>query len=72
MIPGKQTAGKEKTMNHHFASQLIADRQAALAADATRRAQVREALATRKAAASAGRPGRIRRLSFGRPAPASA
>ena len=45
-------------MNSYFASQLIADRQAAVAADVAHRAQLKEARAARRAvvaAASAGR-----------------
>ena len=44
-------------MNYYLASQLVADRQAAVAAGVTRRAQLKDARAARKArAASAGRP----------------
>ena len=43
-------------MNYYLASQLVADRQAAVAAGVTRRAQLKDARAARKArAASAGR-----------------
>jgi hypothetical protein len=60
-------------MNAYLASQLIAQRQSAVAADLTTRAQVKEARAARKArATSPVRPARIRRLPFGRPAPATA
>ncbi len=65
-------------MNHYLASQLIAQRQAALAADLTHRARVRDARAARTAgAATQDRPARtrrlsIRRLSTGRPAHAGA
>ena len=60
-------------MNYYLASQLVADRQAAVAAGLTRRAQLRDARAARKArAASAGRPARTRRLFVGRPAHAGA
>jgi hypothetical protein len=59
--------------NYYFASQLIADRQAAIAADLAHRTLLREARAARKAtAASAGRPTLIRRLAFRRPALATA
>ena len=55
-------------MNYSLASQLTADRQAALTADLTNRALVREARAARKAQAPyAGRPTRIRRLALRRP-----
>jgi hypothetical protein len=57
-------------MNYYLASQLTADRQAALTADLTHRAQVRDARAARKAstasAAAAVRPARTRRLVVGR------
>jgi hypothetical protein len=60
-------------MNYYLASQLVADRQAAVAAGITRRAQLRDARAARKArAASAGRPARTRWLFVGRPAHAGA
>jgi hypothetical protein len=62
-------------MNSYFASQLIADRQAAVAADVAHRAQLKEARAARRAvaaAASAGRPARTRRLLLGRLAHAGA
>lgn len=60
-------------MNHHIASQLIADRQAGITADLAHRTLLREARAARKAqAASAGRPARIRRLAFRRPVLATA
>jgi len=62
-------------MNDYLASQLIADRQAALAADLVHRASVKKARAARRAgaaSASAGRPARIRRLFFGRLAHAGA
>ena len=77
MIPGTAPPDSEKAMNSYFASQLVADRQAALAADLTHRAQLKEARAARRASAaaasaSAGRPARARWLLFGRPAPASA
>jgi hypothetical protein len=58
----------EKAMNHIIASQLIAERQADLAADLRRRAMVKEARAARKvsvASASAGRPARNRWLFLG-------
>jgi hypothetical protein len=52
-------------MNYYLASQMVADRQAALAADVTHRAQLKEARAARRAsAASAARPARARRLVF--------
>ena len=48
-------------MNHYLASQLIAQRQADLAADVTHRASIKEARAARKAnGASAARPVRMR------------
>jgi hypothetical protein len=54
-------------MNYYLASQLTADRQAAVAADLTHRAQVRDARrANRTSAASAVRPARTRRLAVGR------
>jgi hypothetical protein len=54
-------------MNYYLTSQLVADRQAALAADLTHRAQVRGARAARKASvASVARPARTRRLVVGR------
>ena len=60
-------------MNHHIASQLIADRQAAITADLAHRTLLREARAARKAqAASVARPTRILRLSFRRPVLATA
>jgi hypothetical protein len=60
-------------MNHYLASQLVAERQSALAADLTRRAQVKAARDARKAsAATPVRQPRTRRLSFRRPAPATA
>jgi len=58
--------------NYYLASQLVADRQAALAADVTRRARVWTARARKASAASAARPARTRRLFSGRPAPAGA
>jgi hypothetical protein len=67
------TPETEKKMNHYLASQLIAQRQADLAADVTRRALVKEARAARKArAASAARPVRTRLLLIRRLAPAGA
>jgi hypothetical protein len=75
LIPGTVPPESEKAMNSYLASQMVADRQAAVAADLTRRAQVREARAARRAgaaAASAGRPARARRLLFGRLAHAGA
>jgi hypothetical protein len=60
-------------MNHYLASQMVAERQAALAAEVTHRAQVKEARAARKArAVTQGRTTRIRRQFLRRPAPASA
>jgi hypothetical protein len=54
-------------MNYYLTSQLVADRQAALAADLTHRAQLKEARAARRAtASSAKRPARSRRLFVGR------
>jgi hypothetical protein len=63
-----------KMMNYYLASQLIADRQSATAASVTRRALVKEARAARKRTAVAqDGPVRLRRrLSFGKPAPATA
>jgi len=59
--------------NSYFASQLVAERQAALAAETVHRALVKEARAARKASAAfAARPPRIRRLFSGRPVPAGA
>jgi hypothetical protein len=56
-------------VNYYIASQLIADRQAAIAADLAHRTLLREARAARKAQALyAGRPTRIRRLALRRPA----
>ena len=50
-------------MNYYLASQLVADRQAAVAAGVARRAQLKDARAARKArAVSAGRPARARDL----------
>ena len=55
-------------MNYYIASQLIADRQAAITADLAHRTLLREARAARKAqAVSGGRPTRIRRLALRRP-----
>jgi hypothetical protein len=48
-------------MNHYLTSQIVAQHQADLAADATHRASVKAARAARKAnATSAARPVRIR------------
>ena len=59
--------------SYYLTSQLVSDRQTALIADCRQRAQVKQALAARKAsAATSVRPTRIRRLLFGRPAPAAA
>jgi hypothetical protein len=58
-------------MNYYLASQLIADRQAALTADAAHRALLKDARAARGARAKSGAwSARIRRLPFLRPAPA--
>ncbi|WP_300605529.1 hypothetical protein [Trebonia sp.] len=60
-------------MNDYLASELIAQRQAALAVGLTHRAQLKGARAARKARAAAqDRPTRTRRLPFGRPAHAGA
>jgi hypothetical protein len=60
-------------MNHYLASQLVAQRQAGLAADVTRRAAVKEARAARKAAAaSPARPVRARLRIIRRLVPAGA
>jgi hypothetical protein len=62
----------EKAMNYYLASQLVTERQAALVADATRRAQIREARAARNTSAAAGQPARTRRPLFARFVHASA
>lgn len=60
-------------MNYYLTSQLVAERQAALAVDLARRAQVKDARAARQAGvASADRRSRTRRLFFGRLAHAAA
>ena len=65
-------------MNYYLASQMVADRQAAVAADLEHRAQLKDVRAARRAGAgSAARVGRTRRLFvgrlvFGRTAPAGA
>ena len=62
-------------MNYYLTSQLIAERQATVAADVTHRARLRDARSARKArTVAAARPARAgtRWLLFGRPAPASA
>ena len=62
-------------MNYYLTSQLIAERQATVAADVTHRTQLKEARAARKAsAAGAARPAHAgtRWLLFGRLAHASA
>ena len=68
MIPGTAPPETEKAMNNDYlASQLIADRQAAVAADLAHRAQLKDARATHKtSAASAHRQARVRRVIFGR------
>jgi len=59
--------------SYYLTSQLVSDRQTALIADCGRRAEVKQARAARKAsAATPVRSARIRRLLFGRPAPAAA
>jgi hypothetical protein len=59
--------------NYYFASQLIAERQSALAANLTYRARLRDARAARRAhAASADRPARASWLFSGRRAHAAA
>jgi hypothetical protein len=59
--------------NYYVTSQLVAQHQADLAADATHRAQLKTAYDARENhPATAGRPARIRRLFVPRPASASA
>jgi hypothetical protein len=59
--------------NSFVASQLIAERQAALAGEAAHRSLVGQARAARRASAVSARwPARTRRLFSGRPAPAGA
>ena len=59
--------------SYYLTSQLVSDRQTALAAGCRQRAQVKQARAARKASAvTSVRPTRIRRLLLGRPAPAAA
>jgi len=78
LIPGSAPPETEKAMNYYLTSQLVADRQAAVAADLTHRAMVKEARAAHRAGAvSVARAGRTRRrflgrLVFGRLAPAAA
>jgi hypothetical protein len=53
--------------NYYLTSQLVADRQIALAASVAHRAQLKDARAASKASAvAADRPVRIRRLFLGR------
>jgi hypothetical protein len=60
-MPDKSAPEAEKTMNHYLASQMVAERQAALAAEVTHRAQLKEARAARQASApTVGRPARTR------------
>ena len=60
-------------MNYYLASQLIAERQGAVAAEVTHSAQLRDARAARKArVASAARPSRLGWLVVGRLAHAGA
>jgi hypothetical protein len=67
------TPETEQKMNHYLTSQLIAQHQADLAADATRRASVKAARAARKASAtSAAWPVRTRLLRIRRFASAGA
>jgi hypothetical protein len=75
LIPGSASPETEKAMNYYLTSQLVADRQAALAADLTHRAQLKEARAARRpsaASASAVRPARTRWLFLARLAHAGA
>jgi hypothetical protein len=59
--------------SYYLASQMVADRQAAVAADVAHRALLREARAARKPrAVPAVRVGWARRLFLGRLAPATA
>ena len=59
-------------MNSYLVSQLVADRQAALAADLTHRVLLKDARAARKARAASAGLARTRRLFVGRLAHASA
>ena len=59
-------------MNYYLASQLVADRQAAVAAGVARRAQLKDARAAREARAVSAGLARTRRLFVGRPAHAGA
>jgi hypothetical protein len=53
--------------NYYLASQLVAERQAALAVDLAHRAQLKDARAARQAGVvTADRRSRTRRLFFGR------
>jgi hypothetical protein len=59
-------------MNYYLTSQIIAQHQAAVAADVTHRAQVKEARAARRASTTAApQPARIRRFFLSRPAHAA-
>jgi len=70
--PGSRPPGTEKAMNYYLTSQLVAERQTALAADVAYRARLKDARAARKARlAAANRPARTRRLFLGRPAHAA-
>jgi len=72
LIPGGVLPETENEMNNYYlASQLVADRQAAVAAGLAHHAQVKDARAARKAV-SAHDPTLIRRLVFGRVAHAGA
>jgi hypothetical protein len=58
--------------NYYLTSQLVAQHQAALVADAAHRAQVKTARAARQTSTIAtARPARIRRLFASRPATAT-
>lgn len=60
-------------MNYYLTSQLVAERQAALAADRTHRAQLKDARAAHKRTTPAQqRPARTRHLVFGWPTAAIA
>lgn len=59
-------------MNYYLASQLAAERQAALAANPTHRAQIKDARTAHKARPVADQPVRTRRFYLGRLAHATA
>jgi hypothetical protein len=71
LIPDTAPPETEKAMNYYLASQLVADRKAALASDLAHRALLKDARAARKACA-VGRPARTRLVFFGRLAHAGA